>query len=133
MNELDRYKQFVDGVTSDDSKYTETWLVRVMHLQEQECDVSRLLTAAIGLTDEAGEFAGLVKKIMFHGKPYDEANTDHLKSELGDVLWYWMQGCIALGVDPLDVVRKNVAKLESRYPGGKFSIDRSENRADGDI
>lgn len=133
MNELDRYKQFVDGVTSDDSKYTETWLVRVMQLQQEGCDVSRLLTAAIGLADEAGEFAGLVKKIMFHGKPYDEANTDHLKSELGDVLWYWMQGCMALGVDPLDVMRKNVAKLESRYPGGKFSIDRSENRADGDI
>jgi len=130
---LNQYKRFVDGVTSDDSKYTETWLCRIRQLQGDDCDVSRLLTAAIGMADEAGEFAGLVKKIMFHGKPYDAANIDHLKSELGDVLWYWMQGCIALGVDPVAVIEKNISKLESRYPGGKFSINRSEIRDVGDV
>lgn len=133
MNELDQYLRFVDGVTSDDSKYTETWLCRVRQLQDEGCDVARLMTAAIGMADEAGEFAGLTKKIMFHGKPYDEANREHLAKELGDVIWYWAQACIALGVDPIEVIKQNVSKLESRYPGGKFSIDRSEVRKEGDV
>jgi NTP pyrophosphatase (non-canonical NTP hydrolase) len=133
MNELDQYLKFVDGVTSDDSKYTETWLCRIRQLQDEDCDVARLLTAAIGMADEAGEVAGVVKKILFHGKPYDAANREHLIKELGDVMWYWAQACMALEVNPLEVIELNVKKLESRYPGGKFSIARSEIREDGDV
>lgn len=132
MNELDQYLKFVDGVTSDDSKYTETWLCRVRQLQDEGCDVARLLTAAIGMADEAGEFAGLTKKIMFHGKPYDAANQEHLQKELGDVMFYVMTACIALDISLEEVIDANVLKLSNRYPGG-FSVARSETREHGDI
>jgi NTP pyrophosphatase (non-canonical NTP hydrolase) len=130
---LDQYKTFVDGVTSPASKYHTILEDRIEDLAGQGADVSRLLTAAIGLNDEAGEFAGIVKKIVFHGKEYTPENVEHLKKELGDVLWYWMQGCIALGVDPQEVILTNIKKLESRYPGGSFSVEMSENRKPGDL
>lgn len=130
---LSKYLEFVDGVTSTHSKDTEEWIYRIRELEEQGCSVARLSTAGIGMADEAGEFAGLVKKILFHGKPYDVENRKHLEKELGDVIWYWAQACIALGVNPEEVINQNVRKLESRYPGGKFSIHRSEVREEGDV
>lgn len=132
-NELEQYLTFVNGVTSDASRDTVAMVARIAELDDAGCDVARLMTAAIGMADEAGEFAGLTKKIMFHGKAYDGDNREHLIKELGDVMWYWAQACIALDVDPLEVIELNVKKLESRYPGGAFSIARSEARADGDI
>ena len=55
-----------------------------------------------------------------------------MKRELGDVLWYWIQGCIALGYTPEEVMQENIKKLEKRYPNG-FEVARSENREVGDI
>lgn len=130
---LDQYLEFVDGVTSDPSKSKEAFLARVEELYEQGCDVSRLNTAANGITAEAGEFQEVVKKIMWQGKPYDEANIFHMKRELGDVMWYFANACIALNLDPYEVFEENVRKLESRYPGGTFSIQRSEVRKAGDL
>ena len=130
---LNQYKTFVDGVTSPASKSTEHLLDRIEDLEDQGAKPERLLTAAIGLSDEAGEFAGIVKKIVFHGKEYNEDNVEHMKRELGDVLWYWMQGCLALEVDPAEVILDNIKKLESRYPAGYFSVEYSENRKKGDI
>ena len=52
--------------------------------------------------------------------------------ELGDVLWYWVQGCTALGYTPQEVMEENINKLESRYPNG-FEVSKSEHRQEGDI
>jgi NTP pyrophosphatase (non-canonical NTP hydrolase) len=130
---LHKYNDFVDGVTSDASKNKSDFMARIEALYEQGCDVSRLHTAADGLVAEGGEFMEIVKKLTFQGKPYDEDNIFHMKRELGDVMWYWAQACLALQLNPYDVIEENIRKLESRYPGGKFDIHNSEVRKEGDI
>lgn len=130
---LNNYKTFVDGVTSNVSKDPELLQQRLADLLAKGADMPRLLTAGIGLSSESGEFNEIVKKITFHGKDYDEANIFHMKRELGDIIWYWMQACLALNLDPNDVVEENVRKLEARYPGGTFSVWHSENRQPGDL
>jgi len=132
-NFLEQYLRFVDGVTSQPSKDKEAFLARVNELYEQGCEVHRLHTAADGLSAEAGEFMEVVKKITFQGKPYDEANIFHMKRELGDVMWYFANACLALKLDPYEIIEENVRKLEARYPGGKFDITRSEVRKAGDL
>jgi NTP pyrophosphatase (non-canonical NTP hydrolase) len=131
--DLKKYAQFVDGVTSKPSKDLSTLIARMLELEQQGADVSRLLTAGIGLPGEAGEFSELVKKIVFHGKDYNEENQLKLEKELGDVAWYWTQACLALKMDPNKIISDNVAKLEARYPGGKFSVYHAENRQDNDV
>ena len=81
---------------------------------------------------ESGEFSEVIKKIIFQGKEYNEDERFHLKRELGDVLWYWVQGCTALGYTPQEVMEENINKLESRYPNG-FEVAKSEHRQQGDI
>lgn len=132
-NFLSQYLKFVDAVTSDPSKNKEAFLERINTLYDQGCDVARLHTAADGLSAEAGEFMEIVKKITFQGKPYDADNIFHMKRELGDVMWYFANACMALDLDPYDIIEENIRKLESRYPGGKFDISRSENRKAGDL
>mgnify|MGYP001227219304 CR=1 FL=1 len=56
----------------------------------------------------------------------------HLKSELGDVMWYVAQGCLALGTNIEELIDINTAKLKDRYPGG-FDEFRSDNRDEDDI
>ena len=130
---LDQYLAFVDAVTSDPYKNKEAFLARINELYDQGCNVSRLHTAADGLVAEAGEFMEVVKKITFQGKPYNEDNIFHMKRELGDVMWYFANACMALGMNPYDVIEENIRKLEARYPGGSFEITRSEVRAEGDL
>ena len=130
---LDQYSTFVNGVTSDASKDTGHLIESLKRLDEQGCDVARLMTAFVGLAAEGGEGLDIVKKLAFHGKDYTKEVKEHLIKELGDNAWYWMNGCIALGVDPEEVMIANIKKLEARYPGGKFSVERSENRKGDDI
>jgi len=129
---LHNYKKFVDGVTSSESKDTEVLIARIREMEEQGVNVARLLTAGIGLASEGGEFDEIVKKMLFQGKPVNEENIFHLKREMGDVMWYWMQACLALDMDPYEVIEENINKLSSRYPGG-FDVWRSENRKDNDL
>ena len=131
--DLNKYAEFVDGVTSKSSTDLETFIARVRDLDAAGMDVPRMLTAGIGLASEGGEFDEIVKKIVFHGKEYNEDNIFHMKRELGDIVWYWINACIALGIDPNEVIAENVRKLEARYPGGKFSVWHSENRREGDL
>ena len=130
---LTNYATFVDGVTSPVSKDDELFIKRIQELSAQGVQVARLSTAGIGLASEGGEFDEIVKKILFHGKEYNNDNVFHMKRELGDIIWYWTNACIALGIDPNEVIEENVRKLEARYPGGKFSVWHSENRAEGDL
>jgi NTP pyrophosphatase (non-canonical NTP hydrolase) len=128
-----RYLEFVDGVTSEESKDHEAFVYRIQELEGQEFPTERLLTAAVGLSAEAGEFTEIVKKIVFQGKPVNEENLFHMKRELGDVCWYLAQACIGLNTSIDEVIEMNVEKLEKRYPGGSFDVHHSENRVDGDV
>jgi len=128
----DEYLKFVSGVTSKESSDYDAFIARFAELKDQ-VDLNRLLTAAIGVGAEGGEFAEIVKKITFQGKPYDDASREHMIVELGDVMWYIAQACLSLGVSIDDLVIRNVKKLEARYPEGAFEVVRSENRRAGDI
>ena len=130
--DLNKYKEFVDAATSEQSKSNDAF-VDNWHELNKEVDMPRLLTASCGLGAEAGEFTEIVKKCIFQGKPMTDENIYHMKRELGDVMWYWMQGCMALDVDPNIIIQMNIDKLKARYPGGDFDAHYSENRKDGDI
>ena len=130
--DFDKYTEFVDAVTSDSSKDFVSLADRLGDLDRQGANIERLTTAAIGIAAEGGEFAEIVKKMVFQGKPWNEDNREHLIIELGDVMWYVAQACMALDVPFDDVIRGNVKKLEKRYPGGSFSVEKSEVRAKGD-
>ena len=127
-----KYVRFVNKVTSEESKDGVAFLNRLRDLEE-ESDIHRLLTAAVGISAEGGEFMEIVKKVIFQGKPYNEENIHHLKIELGDVLWYVAQVCIALDISLDDLCDMNITKLEKRYPEGHFSEFYSENRKSGDL
>ena len=130
--DFDKYTEFVDAVTSDSSKDFVSLADRLGDLDRQGANIERLTTAAIGIAAEGGEFAEIVKKMVFQGKPWNEDNREHLIIELGDVMWYVAQACMALDVPFDDVIRGYVKKLEKRYPGGSFSVEKSEVRAVGD-
>ena len=127
-----RYEEFVDAVTSDCSKDFVDLADRLVELNREGANIERLTTAAVGMSAESGEFLEIVKKMVFQGKPWSDSNREHLLIELGDVMWYVANACIALGVDFDDVIKGNVKKLEKRYPGGSFSVEKSEVRAKGD-
>ena len=132
--DTEKYLEFVDGVTSDPSKDLAYLLRRISELEvEQDCDVPHLLTAALGLTAESGEFTEVVKKIILQGKPYTEENVFHMKRELGDICWYIAQACMALDTTFDEIIEMNVEKLQARYPGGEFDVHKSENRKEGDL
>ena len=131
--DFDRYSHFVDTVTSDTSKNFVDLADRLGELDRQGANIERLTTAGVGLAAESGEFLEIVKKMVFQGKPWNEHNREHLIIELGDVMWYVANACIALDISFDDVIRGNVKKLEKRYPGGSFDINDSENRAADDL
>ena len=131
--DLDKYAVFVDGVTSNPSKDYKSFLDSIEYLDAKGSNIQRLLTAAVGISAEGGEFMEIVKKMLFQGKPWTEDNKKHLIIELGDVMWYVMQACAALEVSLDDVVAGNVDKLKKRYPGGEFDVYHSENRREGDL
>ena len=130
--DLNKYADFVDAVTSDGSKDSKA-LDRAYRKLTTRAIVPRLLTASIGLASETGEFSEIVKKCLFQGKEMNDETIYHMKRELGDIIWYWIQGCRALNVDPNEIISMNIEKLESRYPGGKFDAYYSENRKEGDL
>ena len=127
-----KYANFVDGVTSHPSNDYQCFIESVSALNGKGANIERLLTAAVGISAEGGEFMEIVKKIIFQGKPWNDDNREHLIIELGDVCWYVMQACMALGVSLDEVVEGNVDKLKKRYPGGDFDVHYSENRKEGD-
>lgn len=140
---INDYAKFVDTTTSEASKNTYFLTNRLDRLcgttghkgedRWEEMQVARLLTAVVGMMAESGEFAEVVKKKVFQADTeFTSEEIFHMKRELGDVLWYWVQGCMALGFTPEEVMKENIKKLEARYPNG-FEVVRSENRVEGDI
>jgi len=133
LSKIDDYAKFVDTATSLESKKFLAFIDSTSKLEA--CDninVPRVLTSAIGMLAESGEFTEILKKIVFQGKEFNESERFHMKRELGDILWYWVQGCVALGYTPDQVMDENIKKLEARYPNG-FEVARSEHRKEGDI
>ena len=141
--DLKRYQDFVEAVTSKPSNDLTTFMNRLDSLDGNfdyekdthgpDINVPLLLTACLGLAAESGEFIEITKKMFFQGKPLNEENLFHMKRELGDVMWYWINACRALNLDPNDVIEENVNKLKARYPGGEFDVHYSENRQIGDL
>jgi NTP pyrophosphatase (non-canonical NTP hydrolase) len=141
--DLNKYKDFVQAVTSQASNDLTGFMNRLDYLDGNfdfekdqhgpDINVPLLLTAALGLAAETGEFCEIPKKIYFQGKPLTDEAVFHMKRELGDVMWYWINACRSLNLDPNDVIEENVNKLKARYPGGEFDVTHSENRQQGDI
>jgi len=132
--DTEKYVDFVREVTSNESVHYAALLTRMNNLElEDDCNIPPLITAAFGLTAEAGEFTEVVKKIILQGKPYNEENVFHMKRELGDICWYLAQACMALDTTFDEIIEMNVDKLKARYPGGEFDVHKSENRKEGDL
>jgi NTP pyrophosphatase (non-canonical NTP hydrolase) len=141
--DLNKYSEFVEAVTSRDSNDLASFINRLDYLDGMWDDkieekgppinVPLLLTSAIGLGSESGEFQEIVKKLFFQGKPLTEETVFHMVRELGDIIWYWTNACRALNLDPNDVISENVVKLKARYPSGDFDPFYSENRKPGDL
>ena len=133
MIDFNRYEKFVAAVTSDCSTNFVDFADRIGELDRQGANIERLLTAGVGINAEGGEFLEIIKKMIFQGKPFNEDNREHMIIELGDLMWYAAQACMALEVSFDEVIARNVKKLEARYPGGAFDVYYSENRAEGDL
>ena len=133
--DLNKYKEFVREVTSKESNQLSEMFYATKELETKNPNVnmSLLLTGGIGLSSETGEFNEIIKKCIFQGKPLNDETVFHCKRELGDIMWYWVSSCRALGLDPNEVIEENVNKLKARYPDGEFDVHYSENRQDGDL
>ena len=132
--DLNSYSDFVAGVTSNQSNSTMVLNNSIIDLENKSgVNIALLLTGAIGIASEGGEFSEIVKKCVFQGKPLNDETIFHAKRELGDIAWYLINSCRALGLDPNEVIAENVEKLKSRYPGGEFDVYHSENRKEGDL
>jgi len=132
--DLNKYKNFVQKVTSTESNEVNSLIERLRQLEtDTGVNISLLLTGSIGIASEGGEFSEIVKKCVFQGKPLDDDTRFHIKRELGDIAWYWINSCRALDLDPNEVIAENVNKLKNRYPDGNFNVWYSENRQEGDL
>jgi NTP pyrophosphatase (non-canonical NTP hydrolase) len=131
---LNKYADFTFELASLPSKDLNALIESLRDLNDHETvNVALLITGAFGLGSESGEFQEIVKKMLFQGKPLNEENIFHMKRELGDIAWYWVNACNALGINPNEVLAENVEKLKARYPGGDFDPYYSENRKEGDL
>ena len=133
--DLNKYSEFVEEVTSEESNQLSPMARRLSILEgtDGKINMSLLLTGGIGLSSETGELNEIIKKCIFQGKPLNDETVFHCKRELGDIIWYWINSCRALGLDPNEVIEENVNKLKIRYPGGEFDVHYSENRQKGDL
>ena len=131
---LNKYADFAFELASPSSKNLQALIARLVELDQHEVvNIPLLLTSSTGLGSESGEFQEIVKKMLFQGKPLNDDNIFHMKRELGDIAWYWINACSALGIDPNEVLAENVEKLKARYPGGDFDPYYSENRKENDL
>ena len=133
QNLLEEYTDFVDKVTSESSKSSDKMRERIDYLNSRDIEMSRLLTAGIGLSGEVGEFNEIIKKVMFQEQTFDDVAHEHMKRELGDIMWYVAQACLALKVDLVDVINGNKEKLSKRFPQKQFNEKNDANRDSGDV
>lgn len=84
--------------------------------------------ALFGMSSEVGELHGIYQKNFQGHKPTEE----HLKKEVGDLLWFIAEYCTIMGWCLSDIMQLNIDKLKARYPDG-FDTERSTHRKEGDI
>lgn len=141
--DFNNYSKFVKAVTSQESNDLTTFMNRldiidgnydfVNNIHGPNVNVPLMLTGAMGLCSETGELMEIVKKVVFQGKSLNIETHYHMMREMGDIIWYWINMCRALELDPNVVIEENIKKLESRYPGGKFDVHNSEHRKQNDL
>lgn len=128
-----KYVEFVKQTTSPASSNINVLIDRIKELDSEGVKLTHLLTFSLGASAEMGEAIEIIKKCLLQGKPFNEDAKIHLTKEMGDVLYYIGQFCIAMNISFEDIMQINYEKLSARYPEGVFSVYRSENRVPGDI
>lgn len=115
------------AMRTNDGKHSER--LAKAHIYNEGVYIAELFNACLGLSGETGELLDMVKKWIFHEKSLDK---DHLKKELGDVMWYVAMFCKAMNWELDEILMMNVDKLKARYPEG-FDTDLSNHRKSGDV
>ena len=131
--DTNKYIEFVRQTTSPASSDFNKLIERMKELDEEGVKLTHLLTFALGASAEMGEAVEIIKKCLLQGKPFTDDAKVHLTKELGDVLYYIGQFCIAMNISFEEIMQINYEKLSARYPEGTFSVYRSENRVEGDL
>jgi len=111
------YMNFFEYQTNASKTFKEP---RALTLQE-----SQIVNWALGVANEAGELAGEVKHVIFHGERLDKMK---IAKEIGDVLWYLSALCHSLEMELSDCAELNLAKLEYRHGGAGYSKVGSAER-----
>ena len=94
-----------------------------------ELDSAEVIEHALhGMVGEVGEIHSIYQK-WYQGHTID---TDHLKKEVGDLLWFVAEYCTAYNWKLSEVMELNIGKLRARYPQG-FEEEKSLHRKEGDI
>jgi NTP pyrophosphatase (non-canonical NTP hydrolase) len=87
---------------------------------EHDNKEKEIMTLGLGISGEAGDVAGCIKKTFSHG---DNQNSG-IRENLGDTLWYIAMICNYFGWDLEDVLDENIKKLRERHPNG-FSSENA--------
>lgn len=87
-------------------------------------DYDEVASYILGLICETGEIGDEIKKQLYHGH---EIDSEQIKDELSDVLWYMSNLARKYGLSMSEIAKHNIKKLEKRYPNG-FEEERSRNR-----
>lgn len=117
----------ISGVLTCDLKWLHNQ--NVVREDTEGLDLGGVLNGCLGLAGESGEVLDMVKKWVFHEKDLDK---DHLKKELGDVMWYVAMLCESFGFSLDEILQMNVDKLKARYPEG-FDPEKANHRKPGDV
>ena len=107
-------------------KFNEYQKLAERTVKKGETDLQMLINMQMGLSGEVGEISDHLKKLLFQGH---EIDLEHIKKEMGDILWYISLGATALEIDLSEIAQTNIDKLKKRYPKG-FEVERSVNRND---
>lgn len=137
---MDRYNAMnLESLTVEQVKeFYEGW-VRVMTANEYQKLAARTINEELmnwqqelhalhGMVGEIGEIHSIYQK-AYQGH---DASDEHLKKEVGDLLWFIAEYCTANDWNLEDIMQINIDKLKARFPEG-FEVDKSLNRAEGDI
>ena len=116
------------AMRTNDGKATER-LERSCDVFSDFQDMGGIVNAALGLSGEVGELNDMIKKWIFHNTQLDK---EHVKKEIGDVMWYVAMMCESFGFSLDDVMQTNVDKLIARYPDG-FDTYRANHREKDDV
>ncbi len=101
-------------------KYQEFCKTTTKKFNNQEKEI---MTWGLGISGEAGDVAGCIKKTFSHGNDQKQG----IKENLGDTLWYIAMICNFFGWKLEDVLNENIVKLQNRYPQGFTEKDAGRN------